>query len=85
MSILKMRPKKDAKSVNPIIGYLQINANATPIIKRPVTASEKDNVVTELTTMAAQMWKMFNIASCLSLAFYKEDETDCDLIVKFTR
>lgn len=85
MSILKMRPKKDAKLVNPIIGYLQINVNATPIIKRSVTASEKDNVVAELTTMSAQMWKMFNIASALSLAFCKEDKTDCEVIVKFTR
>lgn len=85
MSILKMRPKKDAKPVDPFIGYLQINANATPIIRRPVTASAKDNAVAELTTMAAQMWKMFNIASCLSLALCKEDATDCEVIVKFTR
>lgn len=85
MSILKMRPKKDAKPINPIIGYLQIDVNTSPIIRRPVTASEKDNVVTELTTMSAQMWKMFNIASSLSLAFCKEDKTDCDVIVKFIR
>ena len=80
-----MRPKRDAKPINPIVGFLQINVNATPIIRRFVTASEKDNAVTELTTMAAQMWKMFNVASGLSLAFCKEDNTDCEVIVKFTR
>lgn len=85
MSILKMRPKKDAKPINPIIGYLEVNVNGTPIIRRPVTASEKDDSTTELVTMSAQMWKMFNVAHSVSLDFCGEDEGTCKTIVKFER
>lgn len=85
MSILKMRPKKDANSINSIVGYLEVNANGTPIIRRPVTASEKDNAIAELVTMSAQMWKMFNVAHSLSLDFCAEDSSTCKTIVKFER
>lgn len=85
MSILKMRPKKDAKPINPIVGYLEVNSNGTPIIRRPVTSSEKDNATSELVTMSAQMWKIFNIAYSLSLVFCGEDGSTCKTIVKFER
>lgn len=85
MSILKMRPKKDAKPVDPIIGNLLINVNSTPVIQRPVTASQKSDASVELAQMASQLWKLFSVAYTLSLEFCSHSSDKRDIIVNFTR
>lgn len=87
MSVLKMRPKKDAKSVtNPIVGYVEIAINGSPVIRRSVTSPEKENTTIELSQMVSQMWKLFNAAFEAALYFAPEDKnSDVETIVKFTR
>lgn len=85
MSILKTCQKKDAKSVDPIIGYLLISVNSTPVIQRSVTASQKSDVSVELAQMASQLWKLFSVAHTLSLEFCSHSRDERDIIVNFTR
>ena len=85
MSLFKNRPKEDAKSADPIIGYLLLNVNSTPVIKRPVSQSLKTDVTVELTQMASQIWKLFGVACSLSLEFCSTTDDSRDFIVNFTR
>lgn len=85
MSILKMRPNRDAKPVDPIIGYLLVNVNSTPVIQRSVTANQKSDVSVELAQMASQLWKLFSVAHTLSLEFCSHNSDKRDIIVNFTR
>lgn len=85
MSFLKKRPKEVAKSVDPITGYLLISVNSTPVIKRPVSLSQKSDVSVELAQMASQLWKLFGVACSLSLEFCSDSDNSRDIIVNFTR
>lgn len=85
MSLLKKRPKNDAKPADPIVGYLLISVNSTPVLKRPVSSSQKTDVSVELTQMASQLWKLFGVACSLSLEFCSDTDNSRDIIVNFTR
>ena len=85
ISITKKRPQDDSKPIDPIIGYMLVSVNHTPVIKRSVTASQKSDVSVELTQMVAQLWKLFGAAFSLTLEFCSENSADRDIIVYFTR
>ena len=85
MSFLKKRPKLDAKTADPNIGHLVILVNSTPVIKRPVSASQKSDVSVELAQMSSQLWKLFGVACSLSLEFWSDSDNSRDIIVNFTR
>lgn len=85
MSFFKKRHKEDAKAPDPIIGYLLISVNSTPVIKRPVSAGQKSDVSVELAQMASQLWKLFSVACSLSLEFCSDTNNSRDIIVNFTR
>lgn len=85
MSFIKKRPKEDAKPADPIVGYLLISVNSTPVLKRPVSSSQKTDVSVELTQMSSQLWKLFGVAFSLSLEFCSNTDNSRDIIVNFTR
>lgn len=85
MSILKTRPKEDAKPIDPPIGYFLICVNSSPVIRRSVSASQKTDVSVELAQMASQLWKLFGVACSLSLEFCSDSDNSRDIIVNFTR
>lgn len=85
MSFFKKRRMEDAKPTDPIIGYLLISVNSTPVLKRPVSLSQKTDVSVELTQMSSQLWKLFGVACSLSLEFCGDTDNSRDIIVNFTR
>lgn len=85
MSLFKKRPKEDVKPLDPIIGYLQISVNSTPVIRRPVTASQKSDTSVELAQMASQLWKLFGVACSLTLEYCSDSGDNRDILVNFTR
>lgn len=85
MSLLKKRPKVDAKPLDPITGYLQISVNSTPVIRRPVTACQKSDTSVELAQMASQLWKLFGVACSLTLEYCSDSGETRDILVNFTR
>ena len=85
MSLLTKHPKVDAKPADPIIGYLLVSVNSTPVIKRPVTQSQKSDVSVELTQMLSQLWKLFGVACSLTLEFCSNSSNNKDKIVNFNR
>ncbi len=85
ISISKKRPKEDAKPVDPIIGYMLVSVNSTPVIKRPVTASQKSDVSVELAHLSCQLWKLFGIACSLTFEFCSNSSDDRDVILNFKR
>lgn len=86
MSILKKCPSKDAKSVSdPPIGYMLISVNSTPVIKRPVTQSQKSDSSVELAHLACQLWKLFGVACSLTFEFCSESCDKKDVILNFKR
>lgn len=85
MSFFKKRLKEDAKPSDPIIGYLQISVNSTPVIRRPVSSSQKSDTSVELAQMASQLWKLFGVACSLTLEYCSDSGDTCDILVNFTR
>ncbi len=85
MSFFKKRHNEDAKPADPITGYFLISVNSTPVIKRPVSSSQKTDVSVELAQMSSQLWKLFNVACSLSLEFCSNSDNSRDIIVNFTR
>lgn len=85
MLLSKKRHKEDAKPADPIVGYFLVSVNSTPVIRRPVTSSQKTDVSVELTQMASQLWKLFGVACSLSLEFCSDSDKSRDIIVNFTR
>lgn len=85
MSILKKRPKEDAKLLDPNIGYFLISVNSTPVIRRLVSASQKDDVSVEMAQMASNIWKLFGVACSLTLEFCSDGDSNRDIIVNFIR
>ena len=85
MSPFKKRPKEDANPVDPNIGYFLISVNSTPVIRRPVSSSQKTDASVELAQMASQLWKLFGVACSLSLEFCSQSSDKRDIIVNFTR
>lgn len=83
--ISEKRPKEDAKPVDPIIGYLQICVNSTPVVRRFVTSSQKFAVLVELAHTACELWKLFGVACSLSLEFCKLSDDNRDVVLNFTR
>ena len=85
MSIIKKRLKEDAKPVDPNIGYFLISVNSTPVIQRPVSASQKTDVSVELAQMSSQLWKLFGVACSLTLEYCSNIDKNRDILVNFTR
>lgn len=85
MSIFKKRPKDDAKPTDPVTGYLLISVNSTPVIRRPVSASQKSDVSVELAQLASQLWKLFSVACSLTLEYCSDSGDNREILVNFTR